>query len=107
MDITSGRTAEQRTAKGSCCGLFRLGSPVPAQLWKLTEREREVILLLGGAASNLRIAHRLGIGERTAKKHVSNILEKLGVGSRLEAALLAVDHHDLLCGGWCPSGNPP
>ena len=58
----------------------------------LTVRELEV---LGGVArglSNRAIADELGITERTARTHVSNILAKLGLSSRTQAALLAVQH---------------
>ena len=57
----------------------------------LTEREREVIALLGRGASNKEIASQLFITERTARTHVSNILGKLGLASRTQAALYAVD----------------
>jgi DNA-binding NarL/FixJ family response regulator len=58
----------------------------------LTEREREVIGLLGKGASNKEIAAQLFITERTARTHVSNILGKLGLASRTQAALYAVEH---------------
>lgn len=56
----------------------------------LTERERTVIALVGEGRSNQEIARVLGISERTARTHVSNILGKLDLGSRTQAALLAV-----------------
>ncbi len=61
-------------------------------LGSLTPRERDV---LGGVArglSNRAIADELGITERTARTHVSNILAKLGLSSRTQAALRAVEH---------------
>jgi DNA-binding NarL/FixJ family response regulator len=58
----------------------------------LTEREREVLGLVGQGASNKEIANALFITERTARTHVSNILGKLGLASRTQAALWAVDH---------------
>jgi DNA-binding NarL/FixJ family response regulator len=64
---------------------------------KLTDRERQVLTLLGQGLANRLIARRLGIVERTAKAHVSSIVEKLGVSSRLEAGLMAHLHHELLC----------
>ncbi len=59
----------------------------------LTPREREVITLLGDGLSNAEIARTLYISEKTASVHVSNILRKLGVTSRLQAAAAAHSHH--------------
>ncbi|MFC7880680.1 LuxR C-terminal-related transcriptional regulator [Streptomyces sp. NPDC057376] len=64
---------------------------------RLTGREREVLLLVAAALPNGTIARRLGIAERTVKAHVSSIVEKLRVASRLEAALLVHLHHELIC----------
>jgi DNA-binding NarL/FixJ family response regulator/class 3 adenylate cyclase len=58
----------------------------------LTAREREVLAQLAKGASNKEIAYELGITERTARTHVSNILGKLGLASRTQAALYAVEH---------------
>jgi DNA-binding CsgD family transcriptional regulator len=55
----------------------------------LTDRERDVMAELARGRSNKEIAAALGITERTARTHVSNILLKLGLRSRTEAALLA------------------
>jgi DNA-binding NarL/FixJ family response regulator len=63
----------------------------------LTTREREVLVLLGAGSPNRLIARSLGTSERTAKAHVSRILTKLGVASRLEAALAGIRHHDAIC----------
>ncbi|HEX7222490.1 MAG TPA: response regulator transcription factor [Candidatus Limnocylindrales bacterium] len=57
----------------------------------LTDRELEVLALVGRGRSNKEIATDLGITERTARTHVSNILGKLGLASRTQAALYAVD----------------
>ena len=58
----------------------------------LTAREKEVLAQLAKGASNKEIAYELGITERTARTHVSNILGKLGLASRTQAALYAVEH---------------
>lgn len=55
----------------------------------LTERETEVLRLLAKGLSNKEIAQTLVIGEKTVKTHVSNILSKLNVSSRTQAALYA------------------
>jgi DNA-binding NarL/FixJ family response regulator len=59
-------------------------------LAELTEREREVLILVAQGQANKEIAGALGITERTARTHVSNILGKLGLASRTQAALFAV-----------------
>jgi DNA-binding NarL/FixJ family response regulator len=57
---------------------------------ELTSRELEVLRLVGAGKANKEIAAELQIGERTARTHVSNILRKLGLSSRTQAALWAV-----------------
>jgi DNA-binding NarL/FixJ family response regulator len=56
----------------------------------LTEREREILLLVAQGKANKEIAAELVISERTARTHVSNILSKLDLSSRTQAALWAV-----------------
>jgi DNA-binding NarL/FixJ family response regulator len=57
---------------------------------ELTPRELEVLRLVGAGKANKEIAAELVISERTARTHVSNILGKLGLSSRTQAALWAV-----------------
>ena len=61
-------------------------------LGSLTARERDVLAGIARGLTNRAIADDLGITERTARTHVSNILAKLGLSSRTQAALLAVQH---------------
>jgi len=56
----------------------------------LTAREREVATLLAEGVTNAELARRLYISPKTAAVHVSNILMKLGMGSRAEVAAWAV-----------------
>lgn len=56
----------------------------------LTDREKDVLILLAQGKANKEIASDLGVGDKTVKTHVSNILAKLGVQSRTQAALHAV-----------------
>jgi DNA-binding NarL/FixJ family response regulator len=65
--------------------------PGPATLDELTEREREVLVLIARGRSNREISARLGIAELTTKTHVSRVLAKLGVDSRVQAAVLAYE----------------
>jgi two-component system, NarL family, nitrate/nitrite response regulator NarL len=58
----------------------------------LTEREREVIALVGEGLKNKQIAQRLSISEITVRHHLTSIFSKLGVESRLEMAIFAHRH---------------
>lgn len=59
---------------------------------ELTERECQVLALLGLGHDNRQISHSLQIHERTVKLHITHILRKLGVLSRLQAGLVAAEH---------------
>jgi len=68
-----------------------LRAPRPAAS-TLTARERDVLAQIASGATNRQIARRLGVAERTARTHVSSILAKLGLTSRTQAALWALQH---------------
>lgn len=69
------------------------GDAGPDRLASLTPRERDVLAELARGRSNREIARKLTLAEKTVKTHVSNILMKLHVDDRTQAALLAVRHH--------------
>ena len=64
---------------------------------RLTEREKEVLLLLGTGLGNRQLAQELRIAERTVKAHIARIMDKLGQQTRLQAAVLSVLIHHTLC----------
>lgn len=89
-----------RAIKAAAAGQVQLSPQAAARLMRevrapdspetLTERETDVLRLLAQGRANKEIARDLGIGEKTVKTHVSNILSKLDVQSRTQAALYAV-----------------
>lgn len=89
-----------RAIKAAAAGQVQLSPQAAARLMRevkapespetLTERETDVLRLLAKGHSNKEIAQTLIIGEKTVKTHVSNVLAKLGVPSRTQAALYAV-----------------
>jgi DNA-binding NarL/FixJ family response regulator len=78
-------------APGLAYGALReLSRPKTANpIDELTSREREVLALVASGLSNAEIGGRLGLAEKTVKHYMTSILGKLGVSSRVEAALLA------------------
>jgi DNA-binding NarL/FixJ family response regulator len=73
---------------------FASSAPDPArrhELERLSEREREVLHEIARGRSNAEIAHRLFIEEATVKSHVSSVLLKLGVRSRVQAVIFAYE----------------
>jgi DNA-binding NarL/FixJ family response regulator len=68
----------------------RIAAPHKDPAAAMTARELDVLRVVGSGKANKEIAAELGISERTARTHVSNILSKLGVHSRTQAALWAV-----------------
>lgn len=80
----------------------RSGAPRAArarQLEELTEREREVLTLMGRGRTNQEIAAELYITEATVKSHVGNVLSKLAARDRAAAIVMAFDHGIVQPGG--------
>jgi DNA-binding NarL/FixJ family response regulator len=68
------------------------GEPVPDErLARLTEREREILTVIGQGWTNTEIASRFNLAESTVKTHVSRILAKTGARDRVQAVILAYD----------------
>jgi two-component system response regulator DevR len=70
----------------------RSGAPQRSELKDLTARERKILELVAEGLTNRQIGERLHLAEKTVKNYVSNILAKLGLASRTQAALLAAEH---------------
>jgi DNA-binding NarL/FixJ family response regulator len=64
-----------------------------AMLDQLTERERDVLTLIGQGHTNAEIAEHLFIGEGTVKTHINHVFAKLGLRDRSAAIIFAYDHH--------------
>ena len=69
--------------------LREAAQPEPAQLWRLTPRELEVLSLLGEGHDLREIAAELGLSPHTCRGHVKSVLAKLGVHSQLAAVAMA------------------
>jgi DNA-binding NarL/FixJ family response regulator len=74
-------------AAGMMVALTRDRPPDPLE--ELTEREHEILKLVGQGLTNREIGSRVHLSEKTIKHYITNILQKLQVRSRVEAALVA------------------
>lgn len=66
----------------------------PEALPGLTDREREILALIGEGLTNRQIGERLYLAEKTVKNHISRLLAKLGVERRIQAAVIATQAQD-------------
>ncbi|GGM36786.1 response regulator [Promicromonospora citrea] len=87
-EVTRRLIAELAAPRGAAVNGRAAAAPLPADL---TPRELDVLAGLGEGLSNAELAVRLTISEATAKTHVSRVLAKLGVTSRVQAAIAARD----------------
>jgi two-component system nitrate/nitrite response regulator NarL len=76
-------------------GIRREGNEALEKLSNLTNRERQVLAFLSRGADNRRIARELEISPETARTHIQNVLTKLGVHSRVEAAAFVGRHREV------------
>lgn len=65
----------------------------PRNDFGLTPRELEIVVLVTEGCGNREIANRLTISEETVKRHLTHIFDKVGMSTRLELALFALDHN--------------
>lgn len=72
--------------------LLQQRAAAPARPGELTERELDVLRLVGQGLANKQIASRLGIGPSTVKSHLSNAFQRIGVADRTSAALWVRTH---------------
>jgi two-component system nitrate/nitrite response regulator NarL len=95
-EVIGGKTVIAPELTGVLARVVRHGdTPAPAGpalFTDLTPREAEILCLLAEGQSNKVIARNLGISDGTVKLHVKAILRKLGVHSRVEAAVIAVEN---------------
>jgi NarL family two-component system response regulator LiaR len=90
--IRAAHEGQSRLSREALQALVGALNQPPSPGHDLTDREREVLALLVEGLNNSEIAERLFIGRSTVKTHVSNILSKLNVGSRVEAVTIALEN---------------
>jgi len=90
-EMTDKLVAAYRTAAGTA-GTAEDAVAAASPLAELSPREREILRSIAGGSSNKEIARELGIAETTVKIHVQHLLRKLGVASRVQAAVIATEH---------------
>lgn len=90
MAIRAAAAGEMHLDSGVAKQLTRRIAAPASGLSALTAREREILVLVAQGHANREIAELLVISERTARTHVSNVLSKLQLSSRTQAALLAI-----------------
>lgn len=88
--IRAAHTGRATLSPEAAQSLVETSSLPPAPGLNLTERERQVLVLMTEGLNNTQIASRLTVSTSTIKSHVSNVLAKLGVASRTEAVTLAL-----------------
>ncbi|WP_149830058.1 response regulator [Streptomyces tailanensis] len=97
--VAAGQSLLDPSATAKVMARLRQGQepePEPDALPGLTEREREILALIGEGLTNRQIGQRLYLAEKTVKNHISRLLAKLGVERRIQAAVIATQAQDRL-----------
>ncbi|MEU6803650.1 response regulator transcription factor [Streptomyces neyagawaensis] len=97
--VAAGQSLLDPSATARLMARLRQGQepePEPDALPGLTEREREILALIGEGLTNRQIGQRLYLAEKTVKNHISRLLAKLGVERRVQAAVIATQAADRL-----------
>lgn len=92
--VAAGRTLLDHAAKERVLARVRSAHRDEGRLSLLTGRERAVLDLIGAGLTNRQIGERLHLAEKTVKNYVSNVLAKIEVHSRTQAALLVTERRD-------------
>ncbi|MEU2915186.1 response regulator [Streptomyces massasporeus] len=95
--VAAGQSLLDPSATARLMARLRQGQepePEPDALPGLTEREREILALIGEGLTNRQIGQRLYLAEKTVKNHISRLLAKLGVERRIQAAVIATQAQD-------------
>jgi len=98
--VAGGQSLLDPSATTKLMARLRGGGPQepPDALPGLTDREREILALIGEGLTNRQIGQRLYLAEKTVKNHISRLLAKLGVERRIQAAVIATKARDRLKG---------
>jgi DNA-binding NarL/FixJ family response regulator len=94
--VAQGKSLLDAGATARLMARLRAGAapqPEPGPLSDLTDREREILALVGEGLTNRQIGQRLYLAEKTVKNHISRLLAKLGVERRVQAAVIAGQAH--------------
>ncbi|MEU0159673.1 response regulator transcription factor [Streptomyces sp. NPDC006261] len=94
--VARGQSLLDASATAKLMARLRGGQPAeePEMLPGLTDREREILDLIGEGLTNRQIGQRLYLAEKTVKNHISRLLAKLGVERRVQAAVIATQARD-------------
>ncbi len=90
--VRAAAAGQPTLAKEAFQVLINMATQPTEPTYDLTESERKVLALMSQGLTNAKIAEQLGVSPSTVKTHVSNILSKMGVDSRVEVVRLALQH---------------